>query len=164
MSGNTEGGLKKALGNVIPLGTKSDAIQNPKANSIPSANSDSQLFQGLSNKAPVCPQYLSSEAKKHFKFLVKELSQAGLVARIDQGALEILAISYARMKEAEIQLQTEGTEFQKTPNQYVQLSPYSVAYERHSSRYEKLCKQFGVTVRARQQIKVDNPNQGSLDL
>ncbi|WP_444883515.1 phage terminase small subunit P27 family [Microbulbifer sp. PSTR4-B] len=122
------------------------------------------LFQGIACEAPPCPAWLSKEAKKHYRFLCAELKKAGLIAKIDQGALAILCTSYARMKEAEEKLQERGTEYQKTPSGYMQLAPEAVQWERHSSKYEKLAKQFGVTVRARQNFKVDNPDQGELEI
>lgn len=142
--------------NVVPLRPQEEQRKTDRQD-------NSALFQGLSQDPPPCPQWLSDDAKKHFKFIVKELKAAGLVVKIDQGVLAILATSYARMKEAEQNVQLHG-EFQTTPNGYEQLSPWAVSFERHAARYEKLAKQFGITVRARQSIKIDNPNQGELDL
>lgn len=121
------------------------------------------IFQGLSKEVPPCPKWLSKDARAHYRFIVNELKVAGLIAKIDQGALSILCTSYAGMKQAEEELQQHG-EFQETPNGYMQLSPYAVSWERHSSKYEKLAKQFGITIRGRQSIKIENPDQGSLDL
>jgi P27 family predicted phage terminase small subunit len=143
------------LSNVIPL-------RDPAKPAADERRNEPSLFQGIVCEKPPCPKWLKGSARAHFYFIVGELERAGLVAKIDQGALAILAVSYARMKEAEEQLALEG-EFQTTPNGYVQLSPYAVAWERHSSKYEKLCVKFGITVRARQSIKVDNPNQGALE-
>lgn len=119
------------------------------------------MFQGIACEAPPCPQWLSKSARTHYRFIVGELKAAGLIAKIDQGMLAILCTSYARMKEAEEEIQANG-EYQKTPNGYMQLSTAAVLWDRHSSKYEKVAKQFGITVRARQTIKVDNPNQHQL--
>jgi P27 family predicted phage terminase small subunit len=126
-------------------------------------NLKGDLFQGLVGTAPSCPAWLSKDAKKHFRFLVGELRTAGLIAKIDEGALCILATAYAGMKEAEIETQEKG-QFQATPNGYQQLTPWAIQYDRYSKQYEKLCTKFAITVSGRQRSKIENPNQGSLDL
>lgn len=145
----------QARSNVVPL---RDPGQEPAA----PPRSETNLFQGIACEKPACPKWLKGSARAHFHFIANELEAAGLIAKIDQGALAILCISYARMKAAEEMVALHG-EFQETPNGYVQLSPYAVAWERHSSKYEKLAVKFGITVRARQSIKVENPNQGVLE-
>lgn len=86
-----------------------------------------------------------------------------MIARIDQGALCILATAYAGMKEAEEKIQEDG-QFQQTPNGYQQLTPWAIQWDRYSKQYEKLCVKFGITVAGRQRVKIENPNQGSLEL
>ncbi|WP_299947949.1 phage terminase small subunit P27 family [uncultured Microbulbifer sp.] len=125
---------------------------------------EATLFQGIACEAPPCPAWLSKDAKKHYRFICTELKKAGLIAKIDQGALAILCTSYARMKEAEEMLQERGSEYQETPNGYSQLAPEAIQWERHSNKYEKLAKQFGITIRARQNVRVENPNQAELEL
>lgn len=140
--------------NVIPLNPNTEIQSNQQTG---------EIFQGLVGEKPTCPKSLTGVSRKHFQFLVKELSKAGLLAKIDQGALEILSRAYAGMNDAYDKMQEHG-EFQTTPNGYAQISPYAVQYERYSKQYEKLCVKFGVTVAGRQRVKIENPNQGSLDL
>jgi P27 family predicted phage terminase small subunit len=140
--------------NVIPLNANKNIGED---------ESKSDLFQGLVGEAPTCPSWLNPESKKHFKFLVAELKKSGLIAKIDQGALSILGVSYARMMEAEKNIQLHG-ETQTSPNGYVQESPWATLWAKHSKAYERLCVKFGVTVAGRQRVKIDNPNQGALDL
>lgn len=121
------------------------------------------LFQGVPVEAPPCPAWLSDDAKKHWKYLVKHLKDYGLISKLDQGTLANLCTYYARAKEAESELQVHG-EFQQTPNGYVQISPYSVAFARYSKLYNTLGRQFGLTPVARKGVTIENPNQGSLDL
>ena len=150
--------------NVIPLG-------------LPGGNAGAELekvnlYQGVKCEIPPCPVWLPRFAKQHWKFVTKELEKAGTIARLDLGALTILCVAFSGMRVAQEQMAAssddEGVmcdgEFQKTPNDYVQLSAFAVSYDRHSSKYEKLAKQFGLTVRAREQIKFQDPNQGTLDL
>lgn len=125
-------------------------------------NQQGNIFQGIACEVPACPSWLSPEARKHYRFICGELKKAGLIAKIDQGALSILCTSYARMMEAEKLLQQDGSEVQTTINGYQQLSAASILWAQHAARYEKMAKQFGITVRARQNLKVDNPDQGQL--
>ncbi len=143
--------------NVVPL-------REQRRQSYTPDEGKATLFQGVKVERPTCPAWLSKEAKKHYRFIVDQLEESGLIAKIDMGVLAILATSYAGMKEAEEKIQEEGSELQETPNGYMQLSAASISFDRHASRYEKLAKQFGITVRARQSIKIENPDQGSLDL
>ena len=122
-----------------------------------------ELFQGVVSEVPPCPKHLCQEAKKHWRFMAKELKKANMIAKIDQGTLANLCIYWARARAAEIQLQEHG-EFQETPNGYMQISPYSVVYQRYSSDYNKLAQKFGMSPIARKGVKVENPNQGSLNL
>lgn len=134
-----------------------------RENAAREASQKPDLFQGIPAEAPPCPQWLSAEAKRHWRYMVKHLKEYGLISRLDQGTLANLCTYYARAKEAEEQLQEFG-EFQETPNGYMQISPYSVAFTRYSKLYNVLAKQFGMTPMARKGVSVENPNQAKLDL
>lgn len=151
---------------------KSNVVQLDSSRKTESTDNSQGLYQGVLCEIPPCPRWLSSEARSHWKFVTKELMKAGTIAKLDLGALAILCIAFAGMRAAQEQMADVsssedtmcGGEFQKTPNDYVQLSAYAVSYDRHSTKYEKLAKQFGLTVRAREQISFKDPNQGSLEL
>ncbi|AQQ67479.1 hypothetical protein Mag101_07375 [Microbulbifer agarilyticus] len=144
---------------------KSAAIIPLKTGSVvPGESSDSSgMFQGVKTERPTKPRWLSKEAGRHWDYIVKELENANLISKLDQGALSILCTSYARMKEAEEEVANKG-EFQSTPSGYQQLAPWAVSWERHQKNYLKVASQYGLTVRARQQVKVSDPNQGELNL
>jgi P27 family predicted phage terminase small subunit len=150
--------MNKPKATVIPL---SDHRGSKVAPAQKSQSSD--LFQGIQSEVPSCPAHLCKEAKKHWKYLCKELKRANMIAKIDQGTLANLCIYWARARDAEIQLQKNG-EFQQTPNGYVQLSAYSVVFQRYSSDYNKLAMKFGMSPIARKGVKIENPNQAALDL
>lgn len=151
---------------------KSNVVSLASAQAKRPKDNSPDLYQGVVCEIPPCPKWLPSDARSHWRFITKELMKAGTIARLDLGALTILCVSFAGMKTAQEQMKAVsgdedtvcGGEFQKTPNDYVQLSAYAVSYDRHSTKYEKLAKQFGLTVRAREQIKFKDPNQGSLEL
>lgn len=121
------------------------------------------LFQGVAIESPDCPDWLCDSAREYWGFITAELEQAGLVSKLDQGALSALCTTYARMREAELAVAEHG-EYQTFANGVVQLSPYAAAFNRHTVMYLKLAREYGLTLRSRQNIKVDNPNQGELEL
>lgn len=143
--------------NVVPLDAKAAKKKEQQE------SSEAQLYQGIPCEKPPRPRWLSKGALEHWDFITDELEKHGLITKLDQGSLVNLCISYAQMREAEAHIQAEGF-VQETPNGYEQLSPWSVVYERASARYTKIAMQFGLTVRARAQIKQNNPNQAELDL
>lgn len=147
---------------VVPLNPAGSKTANHQATGYAS-EADGNLFQGLAIEKPPCPKWLSKSARHHWNYITKELENAGLISKLDQGALAILCTSYARMKEAEEQVAEHG-EFQTFANGVVQLSPYATSFKRHAAMYFKVAGHYGLTLKARQTIKVENPNQGELDL
>jgi len=155
--------MKMSFENFPSVISMADRRAAKNQQSSASESESAGLFQGVPVEAPPCPAWLSDEAKKHWKYLVKHLKDYGLISKLDQGTLANLCTYYARSKEAETQLQING-EFQNTPNGYVQISPYSVAFARYSKLYNTLGRQFGLTPVARKGVTIENPTQGSLDL
>jgi len=140
--------------NVIPL----------KPPAVPGAASSSGvLFQGVAVEKPPRPDWIGDAALEHWDYITDELHRSGQISRLDKASLEILCISYARMREAEEAVARDG-EFQTFGTGATQLSPQAVAFQRHASRYQKLAKEFGLTVRARKQMDLRDPTQGDLPL
>ena len=139
--------------NVIPL----------KPPAVPGTSAGSALFQGIPVEKPPRPDWIGEAALDHWDYITDELMRTGQISRLDKASLEILCISYARMREAEEAVARDG-EFQTFGTGATQLSPQAVAFQRHASRYQKLAKEFGLTVRARKQMDLRDPNQGDLPL
>jgi P27 family predicted phage terminase small subunit len=137
--------------------------QRRKDKAAQEVQSKADLFQGIPVGAPIMPDWLCDDAKKHWRYCVKHLTVYGLISKIDQGTLANLCTYYARAREAALRLAEHG-EFQTSPNGYVQLSPFSVAFSRYSKAYNTLARQFGMTPVSRKSIDTANPNQGHLDL
>ena len=151
----SDSGLMPKAANIVPLRTSAPAAE-PRPES-------GNVFQGIPIERPPKPRWLSKEAGRHWDYISKALEDYGLISKLDLGSLTILCTSYARMKEAEQKIQEEG-EFQTTPNGYQQLTPWAVSWERHQKAYLKLANQYGLTLRARQQVKISDPNQTELEL
>lgn len=141
--------------NVIPL--------NPPGTATAATVGAGALFQGIPCEKPPRPDWIGEAALEHWDYITDELLKTGQISRLDKGSLEILCISYARMREAEEAVARDG-EFQTFGTGATQLSPMAVAFQRHASRYQKLTKEFGLTVRARKQMDLRDPNQADLPL
>ena len=143
---------------VIPLGLAETSNKKPTANE-PAAD----LFQGLKPKIPPVPGGISDEARKHWYYIGERLVGLNLLAEVDLGQFRIMCETWALYVEAQREVEDKG-EYQSTPNNYMQLSPWAVARERHANRYQKIADKFFLSPRARKAITIDNPNQGGLDL
>lgn len=139
--------------NVVPL-------KPPGGDSAPP---NSNIFQGIACEKPPRPDWIGGLALDHWDFITDELMKTGQLAQLDAAVLEILCVSYARMREAEEKIAAEG-EFQQFKTGVSQLSPWAIAFQRHASRYQKIAKEYGLTIRARKQIEMRDPTQGELEL
>jgi P27 family predicted phage terminase small subunit len=122
-----------------------------------------ELFQGLDAELPKMPGELDLIAKNHWVYIGSRLKKAGLISSVDLSVFRVYCETYAWYVKAQREVQENG-EFQKTPSGYFQLSPWAVARERHASRLHKLESKLNLTPHSRQSLRIENPNQGSLDL
>lgn len=129
----------------------------------PKAESEGDLFQGLKIGTPPMPGELGQIAKNMWVFIGSRLQSVGLISEIDLSILRRYCVTYELYVKAEREVLKKG-EYQKTPNQYMQLSPWAVSLERYSSRLLKLEDRLFLSPKARQAVKIENPNQGGLDL
>jgi P27 family predicted phage terminase small subunit len=143
---------------IIPLNDNAQD-QRPKESEKPDVN----LFQGLPVGIPRMPANMDEVAQRHWLHIGKQLVDLGLLSHVDIGQFRILCETYAHYVRAENDCRAQG-EYQETPNGYEQLAPWAVARERHANRYQKVAEKFFLSPKARTQIKLENPNQDTLDL
>ena len=142
--------------NVVPLrsgdGEKKEDQQDSYA-----------LFQGLNNKLPPMPGELGVIAKNHWVFIGKQLEACGIITSVDLSIFRRYCETYDLYVEAPREVRAPG-EYQKTPNAYEQLAPWSIARDRHGSNLQKLEDKLFLNPAARRRVRLDNPNQGELEL
>ena len=109
-------------------------------------------------KAPKCPTWLDSEAKKEWRRTVKQLEQLGILTEVDMAAFAGYCQAYARWKEAEEFITKHGT-IVKTPSGYWQQVPQVSIAQTYLKIMNKFCEQFGMTPSARSRIASDNVQQ-----
>lgn len=113
-------------------------------------------------KAPKCPSWLDTEAKKEWRRLTKQLEDLGLLTTVDMAAFAGYCQAYARWKEAEEFISKHGT-IVKTPSGYWQQVPQVSIAQTYLKIMNKLCEQFGLTPSARSRIVADTGQKNEAD-
>ena len=113
-------------------------------------------------KAPSCPKWLESEAKKEWRRLAKEMEAIGILTDVDMAAFAGYCQAYARWKEAEEFITQHGT-IVKTPSGYWQQVPQVSIAQTYLKIMNKLAEQFGLTPSSRSRIIAGNGEGGGRD-
>mgnify|MGYP002237151287 FL=1 len=74
---------------------------------------------------PDCPEWLLPEAKKEWERLADLMNQMGVLTEVDMAAFAAYCQSYARWKEAQEHIDSEGATFE-TDKGYQQQTPWVV--------------------------------------
>jgi P27 family predicted phage terminase small subunit len=117
---------------------------------------------------PTCPSWLSADARKEFRRLVKVLGEMNLLGRADSNALARYASTWVRWRDAHEMLQKTG-EMQVFRDdagkvKAVQPSPYASLVRQLSEQLAKLEQAFGMTPSARSRVNAAEPEAGGLEL
>lgn len=113
-------------------------------------------------KAPKCPTWLETEAKKEWRRMSKTLEAIGVLTQVDASAFAGYCQAYARWKEAEEFLSKHGTIF-KTPSGYIQQVPQVSIAQTYLKIMKDFCSEFGLTPAARSRIAVSTTEGSSED-
>ena len=113
-------------------------------------------------KAPSCPKWLESEAKKEWRRLAKKMELMGVLTEVDMAAFAGYCQAYARWKEAEEFITQHGT-IVKTPSGYWQQVPQVSIAQTYLKVMNRFAEQFGLTPAARSRIVADTTSSGSED-
>ncbi len=105
-------------------------------------------------KAPRCPAWLDSEAKKEWRRMAKQLEELGILTEVDMAAFAGYCQTYARWKEAEEFISKHGT-IVKTPSGYWQQVPQVSIAQTYLKIMNRFCEQFGLTPSSRSRIVAD---------
>ncbi|MBE6068072.1 MAG: phage terminase small subunit P27 family [Clostridium lundense] len=113
-------------------------------------------------KAPKCPSWLDTEAKKEWRRVAKQLEELGVLTEVDMAAFAGYCEAYARWKEAEEFISMHGT-IVKTPSGYWQQVPQVSIAQTYLKIMIKFCEQFGLTPSSRSRIVADKSSNEYLD-
>jgi len=108
-------------------------------------------------KAPV---WMSKEAKKEWKRIIKELYANNLFTKMDKAALEGYCVCYARWKEAEKKVDVP---IFKTEKGYIGMHPLVSIALKYSAQMRAYLAEFGMTPSSRTRISVDKKGREKND-
>lgn len=126
---------------------------------------------------PSIPAHLSKEARKEWKRITVELEALGLISRLDRAALAIYCQTWARLVQAEMELEkrratAEASGQNEFDAVFVQTTP--TGFQRESmlirlvGKLQQDCDRylasFGMSPSSRSKVKASDNRQGSLDL
>ena len=100
---------------------------------------------------PTCPAWLMPEAQTEWKRLAKILSEMGVLKEVDRTAFAAYCQSYARWKEAQEHINSEGATYE-TENGMQRPNPYVAICNTEQRLMMSAASEFGLTPSARSRI------------
>lgn len=105
---------------------------------------------------PDCPEWLLPEAKKEWERLADLMNQMGILTEVDMAAFAAYCQSYARWKEAQEHIDSEGSTFE-TDKGYQQQTPWVGIANTNQKLMLQAASEFGLTPSSRSRIVAGNP-------
>lgn len=100
---------------------------------------------------PDCPEWLLPEAKKEWERLADLMNQMGVLTEVDMAAFAAYCQSYARWKEAQEHIDSEGSTFE-TDKGYQQQTPWVGIANTNQKLMLQAASEFGLTPSSRSRI------------
>lgn len=100
---------------------------------------------------PDCPEWLLPEAKKEWERLADLMNQMGIPTEVDMAAFAAYCQSYARWKEAQEHIDSEGSTFE-TDKGYQQQTPWVGIANTNQKLMLQAASEFGLTPSSRSRI------------
>ena len=112
---------------------------------------------------PECPQWLLAEAKKERERLADLMNQMGVLTEVDMAAFAAYCQSYARWKEAQEHINSEGATYE-TENGMQRPNPYVAICNTEQRLMMSAASEFGLTPSARSRIMAaSSANKNDVD-
>jgi len=122
---------------------------------------------------PVSPKHLQKEAQAEWKRISKQLSDLGLLTKVDRAGLAAYCVAWERWVHAEqriIGFDEQGNETKEpkglvfiTKNGYPIQNPYLNIADKAMGQMVKLLAEFGMTPSARSRIQLSSKKQDEAD-
>lgn len=112
---------------------------------------------------PRPPTFMTKEAKKEWRRVIKHLHENQLMSHLDVAALAAYCTHYSRWVEAEKKIQELNTLIIKAPSGYPQNNPYLGIANRSLEMMHKFLVEFGMTPSARARIDLGKSASGEED-
>lgn len=114
----------------------------------------------LDVKLPICPAWLSKEAKAEYRRVGRQLLTLGLVTEIDRAGLAAYANAYARWMAAEKRVDEMGMVVKTVNGNDVQ-NPYLAIANRAMVDMRRLLVEFGMTPSSRGRVQTAYAAKGT---
>ena len=112
---------------------------------------------------PDCPKWLLPEAKEEWNRLCDKLNQMGVLTEIDRSAFAAYCQAYARWKEAQDHINSEGATYE-TENGMKRPNPYVAISNTEQRLMMSAASEFGLTPSARSRIMAaSSANKNDVD-
>jgi len=111
---------------------------------------------------PQCPDWLLDDAKDEWNRLADKMNQMGILSEVDQAAFAAYCQSWARWKEAQEQIEINGSVF-VTEKGYQQQSPWVGIANTSQKLMIQAAGEFGLTPSSRSRIIAANDSKSDLD-
>ena len=149
---------------VVPLEPRKTATTQPAAGSQQSGGED--LYQGVVSGLPDKPKGLKKKESDFWDDFGQKLVDMGVLSEIDLSVFHRYVVTYCEWQHwnTECQKDRGRKAIQVYSTGAKQMSVEAVLRKQAAEQLLKLEGQLGLTPRARQAIKIENPNQGMLDL
>jgi len=100
---------------------------------------------------PECPEHLDGHARDAWTLLAGQLAEVGVLSRIDGAALECLCTLWARAREADELIETEGMIIQTPfgPKKH----PALIISDKSWAQFRQYAIEFGITPVARMRMR-----------
>ena len=153
---------KKAA--VVPLEPKKPATTQNAAGSQQAGGEE--LYQGVVSGLPDKPKGLKAKESQFWDEFGQKLVDMGVLSEIDLSVFHRYVVTYCEWQHwnTECQKNRGAAAIQVYSTGARQMSVEAVLRKQAAEQLLKLEGQLGLTPRARQAIKIENPNQGMLDL
>lgn len=153
---------KKAA--VVPLEPKKSATTQNAAGSQQAGGEE--LYQGVVSGLPDKPKGLKAKESQFWDEFGQKLVDMGVLSEVDLSVFHRYVVTYVEWQHWNTKCQKGGGEasIQTFATGARQMSVEAILRKQAAELLLKLEGQLGLTPRARQAIKIENPNQGMLDL
>jgi len=101
---------------------------------------------------PSCPRWLTKDAKRAWRALIRMLAPMGLATKADRNAMVVYSVLWARWRQAEKAVQEKGQIFEGKEGPKIR--PEVKIAAQLAEQLSRMAKEFGLTPSARTRIMI----------
>lgn len=113
------------------------------------------------NGLPICPDWLTDDAKEEWERLASVMNKMGILSEVDQSAFAVYCQTWARWKEAQEHITAEGSTYETEAG--VKKNPWVAIANEWQAKLLSVCGEFGLTPSSRSRIVAANSKETEAD-